>query len=506
MPLKVVTAKSMANIEQLAYAGGCSEVAFMDQAGQGIADYIIKYIGQHDLPKAILLLCGKGNNAGDAYVAGTRLLRLHSCKVVAIQAFPLEECSPLCQDNLKAFQTAGGIIFPLEFDYSEQFATSGLIIDGLFGTGFKGTVKEPLARLIQKANASKKTILAVDIPSGVNGDTGIVEGDAIFATETLFLGLPKTGFFLRDGWNHVGVLRYIDFGLPPSLSAQVEEDFQLLDIKDIAPLIPCHKRNAHKYERGYVVGLAGSPGMPGAAILSGLSALVSGAGIVRLLHPKGMEAEFSLSPYELIHEGVSFDQAETIITHMDRASGVFIGPGLGRSPEAASLLRKLLSRITKPCVIDADALNLIARDKLSFPTKSILTPHKREMDRLLSLFESPPLDLEYLRCCKFYAEKYDVTVVLKGGPTFVIPASGSSLVCPVGDPGMATAGSGDVLTGAIASMLAQGLSGAEAAKFAVFLHGLAGESAARHKASRTLIASDLISHFSDAYYVIENFL
>jgi len=506
MLLKVVTAKSMAAVEQSAYAKGYSEAAFMHQAGQGIADYVAAYIQKHALPKRVLLVCGKGNNAGDAYVAGTDLLRLHQCKVVAIQAFSLEDCSPLCQHNLRAFQAAGGVIRSFASDLSEPFSEAGLVIDGLFGTGFKGTVPESLAVLIQKANTSKKPILAVDIPSGLNGDTGSVEGEAIFATETLFLGLPKTGFFLRDGWNHVGTLRYIDFDLPSSSIEEVEEDFRLLDMQDIAPFLPHHKRNAHKYERGYVVGLAGSPGMPGAAILSGLSALVSGAGIVRLLHPKGMESEFSLSPYELIHEAVSFDQVETILETMEKGSSVFLGPGLGRSPETAKLLQKLLPGITKPCVIDADALNLIAKEQLSFPKRSILTPHKGEMDRLLFLSDAPPLDCDYLQVCKRYAAKHEATVVLKGGPTFIIPASGVILVCPVGDPGMATAGSGDVLTGVVASMLAQGLSPIEATKFAVFLHGLAGESAANQKTSRTMIASDLIDHFSDAYHMIENFL
>lgn len=514
MVFKVVTAKCMAKAEQEAYKEGYSEAGFMNQAGQGIAEFVADYIEKHHLSKKVLLLCGKGNNAGDAYVAGTALVA-RGYDVKAIEVVPLEECSPLCQMNLKAFQAARGVVQSVTDDNVEEYLEAGVIVDGLFGTGFKGLVKEPFASLIRKANASKKPILAVDIPSGVNGDTGVVEGDAIVATETLFLGLPKTGFFLENGWNYVGALRYVNFGLPLSSQELVKEDFRLLTIEDIARLIPRHKRNAHKYERGYVVGLAGSKNMPGAAMLSSLAALRSGSGIVRLLHPKGMEAELSPSPYEIIREGCSFDKVDPILKTLEKASSVFIGPGLGQSLEVTHLLNDLLPKITKPCVIDADALNLIASGKVPLLKKSILTPHKGEMDRLLSLTSFHPLNREYLQQCKQFAERHDVTIVLKGGPTFIIPPiemtvcpnsdfSGNlGFVCPVGDPGMATAGSGDVLTGVIASMLAQGLSCIEAAKFGVFLHGLAGESAAVQKTSHSMIASDLIQYFPEAYRKIE---
>lgn len=496
--MKVVFASTMAEIESLAYQQGYKEHDFMEQAGRGIASATRDFLRSHPrLPLHIWLLCGKGNNGGDAFVAGRYLLEA-GCSVTAVQLTAIDHCSPLCRINQERYINQGGRLI---HDIPEFH--SGVILDGLFGTGFKGTIQEPYASLVEKANRSRLPILAVDIPSGLNGSTGEWSGSAIHATETFFLGLPKTGFFLQEGWNLVGKLRRIDFGLPLSFSEKAASPFDLLSQEQVSRWLPPIKRNRHKYQAGYVIGLAGSLTMPGAALLSSLAALRGGSGMVRLLYPQGMEAELSGSPYELIKLPYSYDQPQEIIQTMQKAKATFVGPGLGRSEQVAHLLQSVLPFLTQPCVIDADALTLFSESSFPLPPQSILTPHTGEMQKLLNASSSLHLNLDLLEICQRYAEEHQVTLILKGAPTFIFHPHQRPFVNPTGDPGMATAGSGDVLTGLLAALLSQGLSCQEATLLGVYLHGLAGELAAEERqTSYGMLASDLIAHFGSAYAML----
>lgn len=484
----------MADIEADAIRGGLSDSDFMEEAGSGVALVVHEYVERYNIDRTVFLLCGKGNNGGDAYVTGIHLLHL-DYQVFAIQIHPIEECSPLCKQGYERFMNEGG----QQAEFLNEFPNRGIIVDGLFGTGFRGVVKEPYTALIALANNSGLPIIAIDIPSGLNGETGLVEGEAIRANETAFLGLPKTGFFLNDAWNYVGVLRYVNFGLPPEYLEGIDPEVIMLSEDIMMPLLPSIPRNQHKYEAGLVVGMAGSPGMPGAAILASTAALRGGAGIVRLLHPDGMQAELSASPYELIRIPFHSGDVQEIVTEMNRAKATFIGPGLGRTPEMHSLVAKVLPRLEKPCVIDADALFILAEENIPLPQQAILTPHHGEMMRLLNITKPPAITLDFLKICQHYAKKMKVTLVLKGAPTFILHADHPILVNPKGDPGMATAGSGDVLTGLIAAFLARGMTPIDAASLGVYLHGLAGEHAAEDLTSYGVCASDIIYRFPEAF-------
>jgi ADP-dependent NAD(P)H-hydrate dehydratase / NAD(P)H-hydrate epimerase len=492
--VKVVSSKQMSHIEMQAYRDGASESDFMEEAGSGVALVVNDYAEKHDLDRVVILLCGRGNNAGDAYVAGIHLLHL-DYEVFALQVAPIAESSPLCKQNYNRFMTEGG----RSSEALIEFPFNGIIVDGLFGTGFHGKVEEPYAAIIELANNSNLPIIAIDIPSGLNGETGQVEGVAIIATETAFLGLPKTGFFLNDGWNHVGKLRYVDFGLPQEYIEDIEADLIMLSQDMLKPLFPPIKRNRHKYEAGHVIGLAGSPGMPGAAILATTAAYRGGAGIVRLLHPDGMQAELATSLPELIKVPYNPEQPQEIIDLMNRASATFVGPGLGRTPSVRKLLHAVLPKLNKPCVIDADALTILAEEEIAIPNQTIFTPQHGEMTRLLKLSSPPAITQEFLSTCRAYAETHGVTLVRKGGPTFIFHTGLPIMVNPTGDPGMATAGSGDVLTGLLAALLAQGMLPHHAAALGVFLHGVAGEHAAEEMTSRGVIASDIIYRFPEAF-------
>jgi ADP-dependent NAD(P)H-hydrate dehydratase / NAD(P)H-hydrate epimerase len=476
--MKVVTPKEMAACEKKAYADGFSDEAFMEEAGIGIAKWVDLF-AKINREKTITLLCGKGNNSGDAYAAGCHLLQ-KGYKVHAIQITPIEQSSPLCRKNHQRFLNNQGRI---------DTKLRGILLDGLFGTGFHGTLEEPYASLVTQANQSHLPIIAIDIPSGLNGETGEVSGPAIQAMETLYLGLPKTGFFLREGWNHVGKLNFVDFGIKKTYLEQAKTSFNL--ITEVA--LPPVKRNRQKYETGHVAGLAGSPGMPGAALLASSAALKGGAGILHLLHPAGMESELANSLYEVIK--IPYTSAELVLEKINRAKAAFIGPGIGRSPNTRTLLKTVLSDLSVPSVIDADALTLIAEDNLPLPKQAILTPHHGEMARLLKT----PLKPDFIEQCQAYAEKNQITLVLKGGPTFIFQPQTPPLVNGTGGPGMAKAGSGDVLTGLIAALLAQGFAPYEAASTGVYLHGVAGEAAEREKTAYGTVASDIIVHFPEAF-------
>lgn len=341
--MKIVSVAQMRDLESQAFRQGASEENFMENAGKEIAKATEAFIQKHGLSKQVLLLCAKGNNSGDAYVAGRYLLQ-KGYKVIALQTVPIHTASALCVKNHQRFLLAGG----QAVDSLPLFPKQGIIIDGLFGTGFKGALREPFMHVVQQANKSGLPIISIDIPSGLNGDTGVVEGGVIQATTTLYLGAPKKGFFMNDGWNTVGLLEKIYFGLPNKFLDSLPDDMILLTDSFIQSLLPPIKRNWHKYERGYVTGIAGSLDMPGASILSSWAALKAGAGIVRLIHPEGMNAELSAAPLELVRQTYSLTDLEPVIESVNKSTATFIGPGIGRSSEAYTLLKYILNHSKTP--------------------------------------------------------------------------------------------------------------------------------------------------------------
>ncbi len=463
---KVITAEEMARLEK----GGDSE-KYMERAGLGVAQCVVQHIEAHGLPKKITLLVGKGNNGGDAYVAGLCLLE-KGYEVIAYALY--DDVSPLNQKFREKFRKKQG-----------QFGKTleGLIIDGLLGTGFKGKLDAKMQALIEKANASHLPIIAIDIPSGLHGTTGEVNPIAIRAKETITLGFMKFGLFIREGWNHVGKVHLVDFGLPldkiPEAVAYIPKQ---LDLPEIV-------RTRHKYDAGLVIGFAGSKKMPGAAKLAAYAALRAGAGMVRLFPPE----EIGDVPLEVICSKWNSKEWKEALK---KAKSVFIGPGLGSRSE---WLKKHLKTIKLPCVIDADAII----PNITYPKKAILTPHQGEVLRLLGLKNAPIIEELFAKIIRFCTEK-ELYVVLKGAPTFIFGPKHHPIIIPRGDPGMATAGSGDVLTGIIAALLAQGCGTYEAAILGVSLHALSGEFAAEELTSYCLTAQDLLNFLPAAFhYVLE---
>ncbi len=490
--MRVVTSQEMAELEAKGCQFGGLQPLFMEEAGRGISMAVCRFVQENGLPPFAWLLCGKGNNGGDALAAGRHLIE-SGFEITAVLLDEPEQCSPLCQANLHRFIDKKGTLTRAV----PSFEKKGVILDGLFGTGFRGAVGSPYSTLIEAANASALPILAIDIPSGLNGSSGDGLGAVICATKTLFLAFPKLGFFLQDGWNAVGKLEQIDFGLSPLATAGVESQFSLITKQKMACCLPPINRNRHKYQTGSVISVAGS--LSGAAILASFAALRAGCGIVKLFHPKGLEAEFSGAPYELIKNSYSSGEESRIASAINQSRAALIGPGLGREESAGLFLRTLAPKLTSPCVMDADALFHYAKAPFELPPKVIFTPHLGEMQLLLGSKEKLKRNLPLIQQCASYAKDHQLTLVLKGAPTFIFQNGQSIAINPTGDPGMATAGSGDVLTGILSALLSQGLDPYHTALLGVWLHGKAGEIAAKMRGtSRGMMASDLIEHLNMA--------
>lgn len=488
--LPIVTAQEMARIEEWAIARGSSQREFMRQAGVHVAEAALEMVLQGRLEKRALLLAWKGNKGGDAFAAGVKLLDM-GFAVRAMLLAPLEQCSELCRFFAEEFCKKGGAIEGLG-----DVGRGGILIDGLLGTGFSGQVEGVLKEAVDAANASGLPILAIDIPSGLNGTTGKVGGVAIRAHLTVTMGLPKIGLFLNHGLNYVGVLHVGDFGLPSEAVQQALAVARFVDRASVKPLLPPIERCRHKYQAGFVAGFAGSPGYTGAAKLAALAALRGGAGIVKWFYPKEAAEETVDAPYEVIRMPWS---EEIWRQGLQKANAVFLGPGIGQSEERKGQLAAMLAHLSIPAVLDADALFA----EVPLPKISICTPHRGEMLRLLGaprLEESELLD----RCRQFCEEKKTV-LVLKGAPTWIFLPHETPFIAAGGDPGMATAGSGDVLTGLLAALLAQGCSAKDAAVLGVYLHSLAGELAAQEKSSYGMIACDLIDFLPEAFKSVKKF-
>jgi NAD(P)H-hydrate epimerase len=465
----------MARVEALSYKEGCLEETFIQNAGRAVA-----LVAQQLGGSRVLLLLGKGNKGADACAAGMELLG-KGFFVKALCVCDFQECSFWNRKFFKQFLERGGSEAPLEEAFHQEF---DLVIDGLLGTGFHGKLSEPFLKAIRWANRSKAVVIAIDIPSGVDPTTGTVDQEAIKADHTVTLGMAKSGLFLRDGWTHTGILHAADFGLPHKFMQQAKRMARLIDISDLK--LPVIKRTQHKYEAGYVLAVAGSTLFPGAAKLAGMAAMRAGAGIVRIFH-QGVIGD---APFELISQPWN---EKAFKKELERAGAVLVGPGFGEKG-----IQQILKKIKLPLVVDGAAL----QKKIIFPKGSILTPHRGEMLRLLGK-ATIGKEEEFLSECDRFSEKNKVVLILKGAPTWIFVPGESPVIVPFGDPGMATAGSGDVLTGILAALLAKKIGANHAAYLGVYLHARAGEIAAQEKGSFSMIASDIITCLPQVFRALE---
>jgi len=499
---KIATAEEMRRLDAAAIEeGGLPGMVLMENAALGTLRVIRENLGVELRRRKIIIVCGKGNNGGDGYALARHLFN-RGAEVRVLSFGLLSELKGDAAQNARIYQNIGGTILELRQGSSlPDLPSSDLIVDALLGTGLAGPAKGLAARGIEWVNARPEPVLSMDIPSGVESDTGQAHGPAAQANWTVTMGLLKRGLVLPPGRDLAGAITIANISLPPRVRAGSQIHFNLLEKADIRAMLPRRAPTAHKGDCGRAFVLAGSPGMTGAAALCSQATLRIGAGLVILGIPTSLNPILEVKLTEVMtrrlaenSEGcLCLEAMPTIEEIVSWADVVGIGPGLSQHPDTEQTVRMLLATINKPLVIDADGLNVLGREKEfagMLPAGSILTPHPGEFSRLCG----KPISHILAHRVDLAAEKaaaWGAVLVLKGSPTIIADPGGEVYCNPTGGPALATGGSGDVLTGMILGLLAQGCPPVHAACAGVYLHGLAGDIAAREIGIMATVAGDV---------------
>ena len=507
----VVTSEQMRELDRLTIQKyGTPSLTLMERAGEGIAAAILERFAPA-VKQGVLIVAGKGNNGGDGLVVARLLKKKRIPCAVALLA-RRDELTPDAAHNLRAWVKLKGKVSEIDLSnldlLTQGIAKNGLLLDAILGTGAKNAVTGLFAAAITLMNASGLPTVAVDIPSGMDSDTGRPLGVAIQAEMTVSLGYPKLGEVIHPGLNHVGELVVADIGIDERAVSEVAPKIELLDRDTVSWLVPRRRADTHKGSYGHLLVVAGARGKTGAAILACRAAMRTGAGLVTLAAPRALNAIFASALVEAMTEplgGESSEQFETL-THADwrrlleRKSTLLFGPGIGVSEATQSATHWLLRNLELPWVIDADGLNnlVLELDHLrQAKTPPILTPHPGEMARLVAK-DTAAVNADRVEVARKFATAHRCHVVLKGARTVIATANGKVFINPTGNPGMASGGMGDVLAGIIAALLGQGLSAEDAMKLGVYLHGYAGDRVAESKGPIGLIASDIVDGLPNA--------
>ena len=470
----------------------------MERASEAFTNWLVK---RFDASRRVVIFAGIGNNGGDGLAIGRLLL----ARGYEVELFLVQFSSKLSSDcaiNRDRYPQAISVLE--ESSALPQIPDKAIIIDAIFGSGLSRSVKGWLGTLIDYLNASKAIKVSVDIASGLFADQSNNLEDAIIQPDfTVSFQLPKLAFLLPQNADYVGEWEVVPIGLSEEGIQQAITSFFYSDQPFIQTLVKNRGKFSHKGTFGHALLLAGSQGMIGAAVLASKAVLRTGAGLLTVQVPAcGYEIMQTSLPEAMCLADPHPKNLSQLPQQLGTYKAIGIGPGIGRSEETLTLLKNLLIQAKIPIVVDADALNLLASNPewlAQLPKHSILTPHPKEFSRLAGNAEN---EFERLTLLRDFAKRYHCHVVLKGAHSAVAHPDGTVYFNSTGNAGMATAGSGDVLTGMITGLLSQGYSSKEAALLGVFLHGAAGDQAIQKIAMPSLMASDLIAHISDAYQAL----
>jgi ADP-dependent NAD(P)H-hydrate dehydratase / NAD(P)H-hydrate epimerase len=490
---------------------GVAGLDLMERAGAGVARAVERVTPDG----SVTVVCGKGNNGGDGLVVA-RLLREAGRNVTVVCVSPPGELLGDARENLSRLPGDPPRRFAagerLGIAQQDSSAIDGaVIVDALLGTGFAGEPSGAMAEAIDAVNAAGAPVVSVDVPSGVHASTGVISDQAVRATVTVTFHAAKPGLWIRPGKAHAGEVETIDIGIPRgapgTTGSGARGASRAAAIGLIEPavldLLPRRGASSTKFSSGHVLVVGGSRGLTGAPRMAALAAMRAGAGYVTACVPVSLQAILaSAGPPELMTRGLSEDDdgltadgVASVLEASERGGALALGPGLGRGDGAVAFARAL-AREAQALVLDADGLNAHAgrlSDLADRDAPTVLTPHAGELGRLLGL-DSEEIERERLRHARAAAARAGAVVVLKGDDTLVADPSGRVAVSPGGSPALATAGTGDVLTGVIAALLAQGLDAFTAAAAGVWLHAVAGREAARRQgAAEGVVASDVIA-------------
>lgn len=509
--MKVVTSDEMRRIDRQAIEGrGISSLELMENAGESVARFVRRVFP--DRPAVIV--AGTGNNGGDGLVCA-RLLARAAFEVRVILLGDVGSFSPECRTQYVGAVDAGVRVDGWTGDPGALSLRGAVIIDAIFGTGLRRPLEGVFLEVVSAVNRSGSPVVAVDMPSGVSADSGMVMGGAIKADYTITFGLPKIGQVLHPGAGLCGKLVIEDIGFPEDILTTETLKHNLIDEDAVVSVLRKRIADSHKGTYGHVFVIAGSSGKTGAAILSARSCMRAGAGAVTIGVPDShfqmfqgrVTEEMTVSLPGTSQGTVAMHAAETALEFIrSKADAVVLGPGIGTNDDVRSFVREVILRSSKPMLIDADALNCLEGD--TGPLRGAdcgiaITPHPGEMRRLLRgtspVMDSRDVNERRIDVARSFAVDHGVVCVLKGVPTVVASPEGGVFINQTGNPGMATAGSGDVLSGIIGALIGQGASLLDASICGVYLHGSAGDCAIQDKGEHSLVASDIIEYLPSAF-------
>jgi NAD(P)H-hydrate epimerase len=507
--MEILTGAGMRRVDARATAEyGIPSLTLMEAAGGAVADALVE-----EIPglagRQVVVFCGKGNNGGDGLVAARRLRERGVPSRVVLLAKP----QALKGDAAVNLERARGVGIAIEVcENPEALAriASGLdrdaiVVDALLGTGVTGGARGIIAEAIDAINLSPATIVAVDLPSGADADSGALPGVTVRAHRTLTLCRPKACLILEPAASHAGSFRVLPIGIPDEAVLSEPHALEWFDRQAAALLMPPRPADAHKGTMGHLLVVAGSRGKSGAAILTARAALRSGVGLVTVAVPASIQPIVAAAQAELMTEAMAESRrgamtrsgAPAVAKLLASRDALALGPGMGTEPGTRSAILVILARREVPAVLDADGLNVFATDRR--PKKAlragrhplIVTPHPGEAARLLGT-TAASIQEDRLGSAKRLAAETGAVVVLKGRRSVVASPDGNTSFNATGNPGMATGGTGDALTGILGALLARGLSAFDAARLGTYVHGAAGDCAAAVAGEDGLIAGDLI--------------
>jgi hydroxyethylthiazole kinase-like uncharacterized protein yjeF len=473
---------------------GIPSLELMERAGAGLADVLAARAPEG----RVAVVCGRGNNGGDGLVAA-RLLREAGREVAVLLTVDPGELAGDPAENLRRLPGAAPAPFA-----PGALEGAAAVVDALLGTGFSGVPREPVAGAIEAINAAGATVVAADVPSGVDASTGVVEGAAVRADATATFHAAKVGLWVMPGKRHAGEVRVIDIGIPDGAPVEVTAGLILPTVRET---IPRRHHGATKFTEGAVLVVGGSPGLTGAPCLAAEAAPRAGAGYVTACIPGSLSLVFEIRLLEAMTRALPDadgalgpDSAGPVLEAAERADALVLGPGLGRADATFEFARTVAARAPLPLLLDADGLNAHAgrlADLAGRDAPTVLTPHAGELARLLDT-DSDSVERARLRHAREAAEAANAVVVLKGDDTIVAGPGGRVGVSVGGAPGLATAGTGDVLSGVSGAVLSKGLDAFTGACAAVWLHAAAGVLAAAARGADGLIARDVIEELPRA--------
>jgi NAD(P)H-hydrate epimerase len=497
----ILTPEEAASLDRAAQERGVSAATLMENAGREVADAAVRMSGGAYGRRAVVL-CGRGNNGGDGFVAA-RYLAARGMGVAVVRVEGGEVRAPAADNLARLDDTSVRVREWSEASLSRELARADVAVDAIFGTGFRGSVEGPAASAIALLAERAIPVVAVDVPSGVDGATGRVEGPAVRADLTVTFGAAKPGVVLLPGAERAGVVEVADIGFPADL---VRSDLGLVERGDVAGWLPAREADTHKRSVGYAVVVGGSRTMTGAVALMAGGAYRAGAGLVAVGCPEsilpvvqGAVREAVFAPLAETDAGTVGGSSHRLLEILGQADALAIGPGMTVDERTAGWVRETVRASEVPVVLDADGLNAFAGRASELADRKsdlVLTPHAGEFARLAGLAPAE-VDADRVARVRALAAETRAVVLLKGSRTLVGSPDGSVRVNPTGGPFLATGGTGDVLTGMLAGMLARGLAPADAASAAAYVHGVAGALAA-DAAAEGATAGDVLARVPEA--------